>query len=68
MKNETVKSEYMTIAEVGAYLNVSLSQAYGLAHQEDFPVSRFGGSIRIPRSAFLTWVEKHSCIPTALLG
>lgn len=67
-KNNNAICEYLTIADVGAYLNVSLSQAYGLAHRKDFPVSRFGGSIRVPRQAFMVWVDKHTRIPAALVG
>lgn len=68
MQNNTLKNDYLTVAEVGQYLNVSLSQAYGLAHRKDFPVSRFGGSIRVPRQAFMVWVDKHTRIPAALVG
>ena len=59
---------YMTIAEVKHYLNISQSSAYELSHRKDFPVCRFGSSIRIPREPFLAWVEKHTYIPTGLTG
>ena len=58
--------EYMTVADVSTYLNISLSKAYALTRRKDFPVSRFGGSIRIPRSIFLTWVEQMTYLPTEL--
>lgn len=57
---------YMTIAEVKHYLNISQSSAYELSHRKDFPVCRFGSSIRIPREPFLAWVEKHTYIPIGL--
>ena len=57
---------FLTIAEVRQYLNISLSAAYELSRSKGFPVSRFGGSIRIPRDAFLCWVEKRTYIPTNL--
>ncbi|WP_418738266.1 helix-turn-helix domain-containing protein [Dysosmobacter sp.] len=49
-------------------MNISQSKAYELAHRKDFPVCRFGGSIRIPREAFLSWVEQHTCIPNGLIA
>ena len=54
MSNDILKNQYLTVANVGRYLNISQSKAYELAHRKDFPVCRFGGSIRIPREAFLS--------------
>lgn len=59
-------SHYLTIADIKCYLNISQSAAYELTHRKDFPVCRFGSSIRIPRDAFLAWVEARTYIPTAL--
>ncbi len=56
-------SMYMTVAEVKNYLNISQAAAYELAHRADFPAARIGGSIRIPRDAFLAWVELRTHIP-----
>lgn len=53
MSNDILKNQYLTVANVGRYLNISQSKAYELAHRKDFPVCRFGGSIRIPREAYL---------------
>ena len=58
---------YMTISEVGRFLNISQSAAYQLSHRKDFPVCRFGGNIRIPRDAFTAWVKARTHIPTCLL-
>lgn len=66
MKKESTMHDYMTVADVGSYLNISLSKAYELTHRKDFPVCRFGGSIRIPRSNFLTWVEQMTYLPANL--
>ena len=64
MKNNKVQEhKFMTVAEVGEHLNISLSKAYALTRREDFPICRFGGSIRIPRAAFMAWVEKMTSIP-----
>ena len=57
---------YLTIAEVKCYLNISQSAAYELSHRKDFPVCRFGSSIRIPRDAFLAWIESRTYIPASL--
>ena len=57
---------FMTITDVKVYLNISLSAAYQLSRRKDFPVCRIGGSIRIPRDAFLCWVESRTYIPTNL--
>lgn len=66
MRNNVFSNEFMTVAEVKEYLNVSLTQAYALTHRKDFPVSRFGGAIRVPRKAFLSWVEAHTNMPSDL--
>lgn len=68
MKNTVFneRSNYMTIADVRSYLNISQTAAYELSHRDDFPVCRFGGSIRIPRDAFLAWVDHQTYIPTSL--
>ena len=56
--------EYLTVAQVQKYLNISQAKAYELTHRKDFPVCRLGGAIRIPRDPFLLWVEKMTYIPT----
>ena len=66
MNNDTLKNHYLTAADVGRYLNISQANAYELTHRKDFPVCRFGGSIRIPREAFLSWVDQHTRIPNGL--
>ena len=68
---ETTKNNdvcaFMTISDVQKFLNISLSSAYQLSKRKDFPVCRFGGNIRIPKDAFLAWVNARTYIPTALL-
>lgn len=58
--------EYLTISQVRQFLNISQSKAYELTHRKDFPVCRFGGSIRIPRDPFMSWVAQKSYIPQNL--
>lgn len=62
----TFANHYLTIADIKCYLNISQSAANELTHRKDFPVCRFGSSIRIPRDAFLAWVDSRTYIPTAL--
>jgi len=59
--NET--GTFMTVAEIKRYLNISQAAAYELTRRPDFPVCRFGGTIRIPREAFLEWVRIRTHIP-----
>jgi excisionase family DNA binding protein len=41
-------------------LGLSKAKAYELVHQQGFPVVRFGRAIRIPRDAFLQWLESQA--------
>lgn len=63
MKTKLDSKDYLTVADVQRYLNVSQGTAYGLTHRKDFPVCRFGGTIRIPRVPFLAWVEERTSNP-----
>lgn len=66
-KNATVfEKNYLTVADVKSYLGISTTSAYELTHRKDFPVCRFGSSIRIPTDLFLVWVDKHTHIPKDL--
>ncbi len=60
---ESTNSNYLTVADVKNYLNISQASAYELVHRNDFPTARIGGSIRIPREAFLAWVDLRTRIP-----
>lgn len=67
MSEEKIMSkEYLTVKEVQEYLSISQSKAYELSHRRDFPVCRLGGAIRIPRAAFLKWVQMHTYLPNGL--
>lgn len=60
------KTDYMTVSDIKEYLNISQAAAYSLTRRSDFPVCRFGGTIRIPRNAFMVWVETMTTIPKDL--
>lgn len=66
MNSNNLKHDYLTVAEVKAYLNISQGAAYELVHRKDFPVCRFGGSIRIPKEPFLAWVTARTYVPAGL--
>ena len=57
------EKDYLTVADVKKWLNLSQGAAYALTHRADFPVCRFGGVIRIPRIPFLAWVAAHTSNP-----
>ena len=57
MNEKSLKNQYLTIAEVKEYLNISQSTAYE-------PACRFGGAIRIPRDPFLAWIEQKTYLPS----
>ena len=59
-------ADYLTVRDVKEYLQLSQSAAYALTHRKDFPTCRFGGTIRIPRDAFLAWVDANTRIPDSL--
>ena len=54
---------YRTLADVKNYLNISQTAAYALTRRKDFPVCRLGSIIRVPRVAFLDWVEARTSLP-----
>lgn len=66
--NDISKHEYLTVAQVKAYLNISQGKAYELTHRKDFPCCHFGGSIRIPRDLFLQWVKDKTYVPAQMGG
>ena len=65
---ELLKNEYLTAGEIARYLHISLSKAYELTRQADFPICRLGGVVRIPRDAFLSWVAQNTRNGTSFEG
>ena len=49
----------LTVKQVQEVLRIAKPNAYNLAHQKDFPSIRVGRAIRVPRDAFLRWLEKQ---------
>ena len=50
----------LRMAEVQQVLRLSRERTYRLPHQKGFPVLKFGRALRVPRDAFLRWVEEQS--------
>ena len=46
-----------TVAQV---LGVSISSAYELMHEKDFPALRVGNRIIVPKEKFCQWVEEQT--------
>ena len=45
---------------VAKVLGVSISSAYELMHEKDFPALRIGNRIVVPKETFIQWVEQHT--------
>ena len=50
----------LTLKHVQEVLGISRPKTYELAHTRGFPVMRFGRAIRVPREAFLRWLEQQA--------
>ena len=44
---------------VAKLLGVSISSAYELMHEKDFPTLRVGSRMVVPKEKFIEWVEQH---------
>ncbi len=50
----------LNVPEAAKVARVSEATMYTLVHAEGFPVVRFGRAIRIPRDAFIRWLERQA--------
>ncbi len=66
VKRFEMEENYLTVSEVMRYLKISRSGAYALTRRKDFPVCLIGGSIRVPESLFLAWLNKQTYVPSSL--
>ena len=46
-----------TVAKV---LGISISSAYELMHEKNFPTLRIGSRMVVPKEKFIQWVEEHT--------
>lgn len=44
---------------VAKVLGVSISSAYELMHEDDFPTLRVGNRMVVPKEQFIRWVVEH---------
>ena len=47
----------LRIKDVQDFLGLSRPKTYELAHTKGFPVVKFGRALRVPKIAFLRWLE-----------
>lgn len=45
---------------VAKVLGVSISSAYELMHEDDFPTLRVGNRMVVPKEQFIRWVVEHT--------
>ena len=45
---------------VAKVLGVSISSAYELMHEKNFPTLRIGSRMMVPKEKFIQWVEEHA--------
>jgi excisionase family DNA binding protein len=50
----------LTIGDVQRTLRCAKKTAYDLVHRADFPAMRLGRTIRVPREAFLRWLNEQA--------
>jgi excisionase family DNA binding protein len=50
----------LTMRHIQEITRLSKPKVYELAHMRGFPVVRFGRAIRIPRDAFLRWLNEQA--------
>jgi excisionase family DNA binding protein len=50
----------LTVAHVQGTMGISKEKAYNLVHRRDFPKILVGRAIRVPRDAFLRWLEAEA--------
>ena len=66
---KTKEAKYRTYEELPLMLNadavkdvlgISISSAYELMHEKDFPVLRVGSRMVVPKERFMEWVSAHT--------
>lgn len=60
MKDTQELPAVLNVEEVRKILRLARPLVYQLVHRKDFPAMRFGRAIRIPRDAFLAWLEQQT--------
>ena len=47
----------LTMKDLQDVLGICRAKTYELAHTEGFPVVKFGRTFRVPKAAFVRWLE-----------
>ena len=55
----TEKTVY-TVSDMAEVMRISKPTAYDIVHRADFPKIMVGRCIRIPRDAFMAWLEREA--------
>ena len=50
----------LTMRHIQEITGLSKPKVYELAHTRGFPAVRFGRAIRVPRDAFLRWLDEQA--------
>jgi excisionase family DNA binding protein len=63
-ETEAVRQEelplVLTMRHIQEITGLSKPKTYELAHTRGFPVVRFGRALRVPREAFLRWLNEQA--------
>lgn len=51
--------EYLTVKDIKNILKISQGTAYNLVNRNDFPKTRIGNTIRIPKSQFIKYMNRY---------
>ena len=51
---------FLNAEAIGNALGISISSAYELIHEKDFPSIRIGNRLIIPKDKFIRWVNAQS--------
>jgi excisionase family DNA binding protein len=57
----------LKVEDVANIMNLARGTAYELVHRQGFPAVWVGRCIRIPREAFLTWLNAQAGTPRPIL-
>lgn len=52
--------DFLAVAEIAAYLEITPKTVTNLIHRGDIPAFRFGKKFRIPRTGFKVYLESAS--------
>lgn len=52
----------LNVPDIASILSISKVSAYGLVKSDGFPAVRVGRRIKIPKAAFIDWLDKQAHI------